>query len=171
MDESRQPNVIKLNEFYQLIGTEILRFQDDKETKDYKLWKVKQHELIEIRAAAKPGFVLKVGNNLYYAEVPREAHLHVSAKRHTKHKCGNCSKLKQVIYGCGGCGKILDCSIDTYRREGCSEKKAVVLSKRIEKYEFIVLGFETFNVEAEDFTVVRCQNYVQGQTYTPRNAY
>lgn len=130
--ESYTPDMKKLRE-EKLINTE------KKEIAKFKLRKVKKEEIQNLRASGIPGFILKEKGSYYYAEINNNTKF-LSSNLLGSHKCANCKHLSALPDALGGCARI---------RENCSN---------IQKYDFITLGYETFNVTQESFVVVKCKN-------------
>ena len=129
--------------------------------KKYELRKVTPKEIFYLRKVGKPGFVLKLGDELFYAEVFWKIHLNFPINEFEDHLCGKCSKCRAVEDEFGGCKKVRDCSFENYMRSGSSEWNSLDLSKRIEKYDFIKAGYEIFNVKSEVFLVSECVKFSQ----------
>ena len=100
-------------------------------------------QLEEYRNSDIPGFVLKDKETYYYTEL---RNFGVDMDDIVgKHKCsyGKC------------CCKHLSAAPDA--EGGCAKVRG--LSNNIEKYDFITLGYETFNTTHDVFTVLKCSHY------------
>ena len=75
-----------------------------------------------------------------------------------EHLCSKCRRCHALSFENGGCQKILDefYSDKTFKKE--YRIKVITAGKRIEKYDFITLGFQTFNQDdaKESFGVMNC---------------
>lgn len=123
---------------------------------------VTEEELFAYRKKGKPAMCIKKDGKYYYTEIPKGLKL-LSQNILGEHCCGrsggaDCGKL----YACEECGcrKVMDLSKDAYEKLLYSKRQALYLSKRIEKYDFITVGYETFNTEMDVFVVIKCTNYV-----------
>lgn len=124
-------------------------------TENFVLSKIDVDSLFEARASGEPGFVLKCGSALYYTQISKKARFFSTSNLGT-HLCGRCKKMSALSDCQGGCRKVRDVSI-VYANS--SNKALLRRSKRIEKYKFITLGFESFNTTQDAFIVLKCQNY------------
>ena len=108
------------------------------------LREVTAEELLEYRRNKVPSFVLKMGNRLYYTEIPSNANF-MTAGLFCRHKCADarneCRRLSAAEDEKGGCAKVRN------------------FSKFIERYPWIVEGFETFGTELDAFVVGKCSHY------------
>lgn len=104
-------------------------------------------QLEEYRNSNIPGFVLKDKDTYYYAEI-RDLEVDVDDII-GEHKCSFgkycCKHLSAASDDDGGCAKVRG------------------LSNNIEKYDFITLGYETFNTTHDVFTVLKCSHYVRSK--------
>lgn len=112
---------------------------EKKEIAKFKLKKIKEDEIKNLRANGIPGFILKEKGNYYYTEINNNSKFLSSTLLGT-HICTNCKHLSAFPDELGGCARI---------RNNCSN---------IEKFDFITLGYETFNVLQECFVVIKCKN-------------
>ena len=101
-------------------------------------------QLEEYRNSDIPGFVLKDRDTYYYTEI-RNFEVDVDDII-GEHKCSFgrycCKHLSAASDADGGCAKVRG------------------LSNTIEKYDFITLGYETFNTTHDVFVVLKCSHYV-----------
>lgn len=118
--------------------------REDVEPLELALVEVTKEELLDYRRNKIPSFVLKIEDKLYYSRVPAEMSLQ-SARLFGSHKCARlseeCNRFSALPDEQGGCAKIRDCA--------CG----------IERYPWIVKGYETFYTKHESFVVVECNNY------------
>ena len=137
--------------------------KDDKEIKkeDFPFKEVSEEELYAYRKTGKPAMCLKKEGKYYYTEIPKDLKM-LSRNILGDHCCGrsggaDCGRL----YACKECGcrKVMDLGQDSYEKLYYSKNQALYLSKRIEKYDFITLGYETFNTQMDVFVVVKCTDY------------
>lgn len=159
--------VVQLNSSWTLIGNEALVWKHGKKKHKYSLRKVSKEELLNIRCAGIPSFVLRFNGDLYYTEINNVNQINVTSQEAGSHKCATCKRCRPVADSNGGCAKVRDCSTEVYVREMHPFKKAVYMSKRLEKYDFIQYGIETFNIPLEVFDVIECENYQKYSTRIP----
>lgn len=127
------PITNRISNFYRTINKELL------DSSNFTLSKVTQEELDNYRANNIPSFVLKENGLLYYTTIP-ETLSFISLKLLGNHSCSTCHRQTAACDKEGGCAKV---------REGC---------RGIEKYPWIIRGYETFNVMHDCFVVVECQH-------------
>ena len=118
-----------------LINTEIER------RKEFPLKEVSIEKLTDLRKSGKPGFVLKENGKYYYAKIYKNLGLTSANLLNLDHQCA--AKGLMCKHISLGCQKVL---------EG---------SSFIEKYDWITLGYETFNLigAGECFVVLKCKNH------------
>ncbi len=122
------------------------------------LKEVTESELFELRLKGKPCFLLKKDGHYYYT--PIEKSLRIFANMgFGKHACANCDRLSPAKDCDGGCAKVRDRDVQYLMKEGKSLKDSVTHCKRIEKYVFILKGYETFNTDLECFGVFECTHH------------
>ena len=108
------------------------------------LVEISRSQLAIYRRGDVPGVVVKVGNNLYYAELDDtvEYHLPFEPLRVQLHKCyRSCSRLSAASDEKGGCAKVR------------------ALAQGIENYPWITYGYETINTFHIEFFVLECEHY------------
>lgn len=135
---------------------------EEVQKKRFPLHKVSEEKLLELRIAGKPGFVAKYEGKYYYTPIPKNMRF-VTQTTMWKHVCGKsgaeCSRLSAASDEDGGCAKVRDLTVENYLSAGYELREAVILSKRIEKYDFITMGFESFNTAQDSFVVAACEHY------------
>lgn len=144
-------------------------------TDTYPLTPVNVEEISKLRASGNPGFVLKNEGSYFYTEIPRTLSL-VSNDILGNHKCPYC---KHFFSSTAPCPKLTDPSLSWFtRRLPASEEeipkfieRAVEQSSRIEKFPFIIKGYETFNCPAEAFVVIICSRYDSFPAAKTKNSY
>ena len=104
------------------------------------LKEVTVEELQEARKTKTPYFVLKEYGKYYLAEIQHDF-VFVSSKVLGGHMCSYCDHVSAASDEDGGCVKVRQ------------------FSKCIERYPFILLGYETFNTVSNVFVVPQCTNY------------
>ena len=123
------------------------------ETKKFTLKEVTKKELIQYRKRGVSSFVMKLEGTLYHTEIPDDLNL-MTANILGKHLCAmqnaECARLSAAKDEDGGCKKVRDKSIG------------------IERYPWILTGFETFNTKRDVFVVAKCLHY---EKYKPQNKY
>lgn len=134
---------------FKLEGVEALRIDDSR----YPLTEVSPEELKAYRKQGVSSFVLKKNGKLYHTEIPEGINF-VGSKILGYHACANCNRLSAARDEDGGCEKVRK------------------LSRRIERYKFIIEGYETFcnGSGCEAFAVKECsnfENYPPPKTHTP----
>jgi len=72
-----------------------------------------------------------------------------------EHLCNTCEFTKSGEL----CPKVADLSVETCRRYYLDEIESFLESKRIEKYDFIKQGVESFNCRREYLIVIECDRY------------
>lgn len=129
---------------------------------EYQLRLISKKELLQLRLADKPGLVFKQDNQLWYAELPNEKVKFSSFERKKlSHKCSSeyeCCKRLSAESDPVGCACVRDESFGKYRK---SQKNRAFKCKdcmRIEKYDFITCGLETFNMVEDTLKVIGCKN-------------
>ncbi len=109
-------------------------------------------DIRKLRTTNRPTFILKQYRKYFYAEVPADLNL-LTSKILGSHKCAlfgkECTHLSPAPDVDGGCAKV-------------REK-----STGIEKYPWILEGYESFNMEHDVFSVVTCEHYEK----VPKRAY
>lgn len=155
LDETSFLNVDIMKETYdpKKMPTRKMAKKERVETKKFRLKKVTQKELIQYRKAGVPSFVMKLEGTLYHTEIPDDLNL-MTANILGKHLCAmqnaECGRLSAARDEDGGCKKVRDKSIG------------------IERYPWILTGFETFNTRRDVFVVAKCLHY---EKYKPQNKY
>lgn len=119
------------------------------------LKEVSEEELLKYRASHTPGLVLVANGRFFYAPISGNLTLDLG-----KHQCSLdgkvCHHLSALPDENGGCPKVRDLFFNSLNGRFTTLKS----SKRIEKYDFIGLGYETFNLgDYENFTVCSCAHY------------
>lgn len=128
--------------------------------RNYPLREVTEKELLRLRAQKEAGFVLKIYNFLYYTQIPKDfILLSSSLLGDSTHCCKNCPFFSAKADCDGGCSKVRDVTPKEYRLLGYNKRTSLELSKRIEKYDFIELGCESFHTTLEAFIVASCGRY------------
>ena len=110
----------------------------------YPLSKVTIEQLAQLRRSDKPGFVLKERGEYYYAQIDSECKFNAENILGL-HRCAivnkECRRLSAAFDNQGGCAKVRG------------------HASNIERYDFITLGYETFNTEQDCLVVINCLNY------------
>ncbi len=142
---------------YEIQGTTLLRqIKDDKEIIDFPLRKVEKKEILQLRYSGRPGFILKLGDDLYYGDITADVRIYNNLENFEKHMCATCNRCRAASDNMGGCQKVRDILPDD---SAMSKKKKIAEDKRIEKYDFVKIGYETFNCKAEVLGIVKCTHY------------
>lgn len=118
-------------------------------TVKYPFKEVDTSQLEELRKSGIPGFVLKEYDTYYYAEIEKDIQIPLNLLKR-RHKCDDiyvCQRLTAASDKNGGCGKVR------------------AYSRCIERFDWITLGYETFNTANNDvFFVGECMNYIKANT-------
>lgn len=127
-------------------------------TNEYLLREVSRPELLNLRLNKQPGLVYKFDGKMYYTSIPKNFNHSLKDPALAPHLCGkNCSRV------CKGCPRTRDLTVSFQMRYDKTFHEAVIKSWRLEKYHFIPVGIETFNLEgsSEEMIVLACDNYVK----------
>ena len=109
--------------------------------KEVPLREIQVEKIKPLRKSGKPGIVIKDNGKYYYAEIDPEIKM-VPEDMLGPHMCAQlCHRLSPASDEKGGCAKVRGHSFF------------------IERFDFIKLGYETFNVPTESFIVSKCSNY------------
>lgn len=137
--------------FYQMDPKVDKRFGERKklgervETKTFPLREISLEELTELRKTKKPSFVLKEDGRYYYAEISPYMTF-IASSFLGEHKCAAAGKVCNLLSAApdeeGGCEKVRN------------------RSANIERYPWIIKGYETFGMDGRDtFVVLECQHH------------
>lgn len=131
--------------------------------KEYKLRKVTAKELFKYRLGDKPGLVFKNEHELWYTQLLNTSVKFKGAEKNAyRHMCSrddSCCQRLSAAPDPIGCACMRDISFGSCR----TSKHRVFLCDtclRIEKYPFIEVAIETFNMEIDALKVIRCTNCV-----------
>lgn len=110
------------------------------EEKKIPLVKVTPSQCLEKRRSGMPGIIFKRKGGLYWADIKSKSNFNLG-----NHLCFGCANFAR-------CAKIMDAfpETDRYEMQHC----------RIEKYPFIIEGFDRFNQPNEGMVVSECINHV-----------
>lgn len=147
----------------------------------FQLKPITEEELFQVRLKNKPTFILKVNDNIYYANIRKT--MRFFARCGYNHLCPTCRHCSALDDEEGGCQKVRDLDISTalseriailkaklqysgqiekitprFLRQSCIAE-AIQESKRIEKYPFVAYGFETFGTNTESLAILDCENF------------
>ena len=129
-------------------------------------------EVINLRLTApeKRFVIIKSGDKLYYTSIRSREQLEGIRSAFGKHLCCDCGN-----FFCNGelCPKVADLSEETYRQDFITKREAVIESKRIEKYPFVIVGVEYFNSQnkqKEYFVVEECSRFAKPNDQAERDA-
>ena len=113
----------------------------EEESEEFELKETTQKELAIYRKLQEPCFVLTIKGTSYFSPVPRELNL-ISSHMLGPHKCttldSTCSRFSAASDSKGGCEKV------RHKSAG------------IERYPWIINGYETFATATEAFLVTEC---------------
>lgn len=132
----------KTNKLLGVISREVI--SESFESQTFPLVEISVEELNTYRENGIPSFVLKYNGKLYHTIIPANLSL-ISAEILGKHQCAlpgkDCAHLSAAPDEEGGCEKV--------RKKSCC----------IEKYPWILTGYETFATKLDVFVVVHCEHY------------
>lgn len=110
---------------------------------------VSKEQLLKIRKEGFPVFILKVGEQLFFSQV--NSYFNTSGIFGSIHQCNlntiTCARLSAASDADGGCQKVRD----------------IRKAKRIEKYDFILLGYEFANVKNDCLVVGVCKHFTEAK--------
>lgn len=124
---------------------------------------ISKEELLTKRISKKPGFVYKFGDFLFYTALPKGVTPNDSVAN-AKHVCSAqghscCVHLSAETDEEGGCAKVRDIPMEFFKIEYPERLLSYVKdSNRIEKYDFITEGYESFNTSNNLFVVLNCEH-------------
>lgn len=133
----------------------------------YSLHQVDVRELMMLRLSKVPGIVYKKGNLFFYSAISGELNIAGKFDDIGRHACA-----QQCSMVCKDCPRTSALTVAYQQRLGRSFKASVANSWRIEKYDFVLEGLETFNMFGQNdaFIVLKCENY-QVSTTKPRRSH
>lgn len=152
-----------------LTGTALIVTNKDGKETTYTLKKITLKNIQEVRLhqlkTPKTAFCLiKVNDKYAITPIPKDLCL---VNNVGNHLCNTCARCRAMPEECGGCSKILEYDVKEFN--DLPKKKAIARSKRIEKYDFILKGIETFGCATTDaFVVCDCKNYMPEKETKPR---
>lgn len=139
---------------------------------DYPLVAISREELFKKRMNIEDaGFVFKNEYDLFYTKIPKTTNFIASplfSLKDKPHMCahsenlpngGCCNHLSALPTKLGGCDKVFCRSVKFYLSKNYSITDAVMQSERIEKFDFIKIGYESFNTDVPFICVLNCTNY------------
>ena len=129
--------------------------------KDNKLTEISRKTLFKIRYEKKIGLVFKYQYKYFYTSTDIKKVVRDYRSQST-HICANCEHMSAAPDCDGGCANVRDFLPEFYLTHGHNLIESIQLSNRIEKYDFIKLGLETFNnpeIGGNVFLVNECQNF------------
>lgn len=114
-------------------------------SREYPLKEISLEEINSLREEKKPIFLLKDNGRYFYTVI------HRCMKFHTAEIIG-CHWCFSRSYECVRLHALSD-------PEGCWKVRDLGTDKRIEKYPFIIKGYETIYTYEESFVVLECDHY------------
>ena len=122
----------------------LLKSDEKIEKVSFNLSEISPKEIEKHRKGGKPTFFLKMNDKYYFTEIP-ESLTFENSKLLGVHRCAfaghECQRLSAAKDEKGGCKKVRD------------------RVKRIERYPWIKVGYETFNTKYDCFIVIECSHY------------
>lgn len=112
-------------------------------------------ELLKARLNGKSGVVVKWDKQLYYCPIEKDDVIDITVPEHLCTFCARCSAALDPK----GCSKVRARTVEGLRQEGYSVLKSILYSDRIERFDFIERGVETFGTRRDFLIIVKCKNY------------
>lgn len=110
---------------------------------------VSKEQLLRIRKEGIPIFILKIGEQVFYKKI--NTRFNTSGILGNVHQCCvnsiTCARVSAASDANGGCQKVRD----------------IGKAKRIEKYGFILLGYEFANVKSDCLVVGVCEHFKEAK--------
>lgn len=133
-----------INNRKELVEVSKLKLDEKVQRLTFPLTEVSARAVDGYRREGVPSFVLKKDDKLYYTEIPEDISIE-NSKLLGVHRCAfaghECQRLSAAKDEKGGCKKVRD------------------RVKRIERYPWIKVGYETFNTKYDCFIVIECSHY------------
>ena len=128
------------------------------EVKDFPFKMASEKELMRMRISGKKLFILYKRGCRFYAEIPDISFGAFSniAKTECIYESHCCDRLLPMPTEQGGCDKVYDLPLERYISKNYSFSELLQIAKRIDKYPFITEGYETCNIPAPVFVVLKC---------------
>ena len=125
----------------------------------YPLREVTPEELLSLRISRVPGFVFKTSGTFYYTEIPHDLNC-AGIIKIGEHLCADCARCHANSDQEGGCRKVRNLFVNPDNVPIDILPRVISASKRIEKYQFITCGYQSFNTESslETFVVMICND-------------
>lgn len=128
----------------ELVEVSKLKSDEKIEKVSFNLSEISPKEIEKHRKGGKPTFFLKMNDKYYFTEIP-ESLTFENSKLLGVHRCAfaghECQRLSAAKEENGGCKKVRD------------------RVKRIERYPWIKIGYETANTIFDCFIVIECSHY------------
>lgn len=117
------------------------KIREEESEKQYPFRRVTKAQLWALRGSdvKVPSLVLKKGDKLYWAKIPKG--LSLQGLNLYTHKCGMCRRLSPLPEDQGGCLKVAR------------------FATGIEDFDFVLEGYESFNTNHDVFVVGKCSSY------------
>ena len=115
-------------------------YKGTSEERSFELSKITAEELQKYRKAHISGFVLKIDDNLYFTEIPKDMKLLSAPIEGLSLKDHLCGSLRLL------CNRFSPNKCIKVRYGRC-----------IEAFPFITMGYETFGTNADAFVVLKCK--------------
>lgn len=116
-----------------------------------------EKQLLALRRQKTPTFILKFDGQLFYALVRQDFFITNHFIFSSKHQCDACTRCYAKPFEEGGCLKVL--SRKSYLNVSEINTIALRSMSRIERFPFIVDGYETIGIQNESFYVANCQYF------------
>ena len=115
-----------------------------------------ENQLLALRSQNIPTFILKLDGQLFYAFVRYDFFITNHFIFSTKHQCDGCKRCYAKPFKKGGCSKVLARKANTLNVSNPIVLKSM---SRIERFSFILDGYETIGIQRESFYVANCQYF------------
>lgn len=128
---------------------------------NFNLEEISEKNLMDIRLNDTPAILYKTGRKLYIKVFEKEQ-LGGLSPLITGSICAKCKRCRALPDSKGGCRRVRTHTITHNKTFYQGDKEQLVkISDRIEQFEFIEQGFETFNIGAgsEWLIVKKCRNF------------
>lgn len=120
-----------------------------------RLHEISSEELFKARLKNESGLVVKWDGKLYHFPLEKKDVIDITVSEHLCTFCARCSAALDPK----GCAKVRARTVEGLRQEGYSILKSILYSDRIERFDFIERGVETFGTRRDFLIIVKCKNY------------
>lgn len=140
-------------------GTMVLTTNKGKLIGSYPLSRVTRERILRLRLSMQSACIIKANDKFAFTNVQHDLNLSNAFAKHLCTKCIHCLARNNN----NGCKKVYDLSPSEFTN--ISRREAIKKSKRLEKYDFIKRGIETFGCYPYNaFIVLQCDNFEADKT-------